>query len=120
MIDHHVDRPGVEVQRCTKLTGPNRPTGSISSRHAQHAAVGSRQLSVVSYQTRQQMKASLAGPQARHKTIARALAKQARGRTGTSFTRPRGRRLCGAFGDGLDDLVALAGGPHPIPSRTRP
>ncbi len=39
MIDHHVDRPGVEAQRCAKLTGPNRPTGSRSSHHPQHASV---------------------------------------------------------------------------------
>ena len=23
MIDHHVDRPGVEAQQCVELTGPN-------------------------------------------------------------------------------------------------
>jgi hypothetical protein len=30
VIDHHVDRPGVEARQRAKLTGPNRPTGSIS------------------------------------------------------------------------------------------
>jgi hypothetical protein len=39
VIDHHVDRPDVEVQRCMKLTGPNRPTGSRSAHHPQHASV---------------------------------------------------------------------------------
>ena len=28
MIDHHVNRPGVYVQQCTQLTGPNRPNDS--------------------------------------------------------------------------------------------
>ena len=27
MEDHHVDRPGVEVQQCMKLTGTNRSIG---------------------------------------------------------------------------------------------
>ena len=29
MVDHHVDRPGVDAQQCVKLTGPNRSIGSI-------------------------------------------------------------------------------------------
>ena len=29
MIDHHVDRPGVEARQRAQLTGPNRPIGSI-------------------------------------------------------------------------------------------
>ena len=43
MIDHHVDRPGVEVRQRAKLTGPNRPTGSKSTHHPQHASVNNRQ-----------------------------------------------------------------------------
>ena len=44
MVDHHVDRPGVEAQQCAKLTGPNRSIGlslppaaaaSASTRHRQ-------------------------------------------------------------------------------------
>ena len=27
MVDHHVDRPGVEAQQCVKLTGTNRSFG---------------------------------------------------------------------------------------------
>ena len=27
MVDHHVDRPGVEVQQCMQLTGTNRSIG---------------------------------------------------------------------------------------------
>jgi hypothetical protein len=27
--DDHVDRPGVEVQQCMELTGPNRSNGLI-------------------------------------------------------------------------------------------
>ena len=30
MIDHHVDRPGVQARQRAELTGPNRPTGSRS------------------------------------------------------------------------------------------
>ena len=29
MEDHHVDRPGVEAQRCVKLTGTNSSIGLI-------------------------------------------------------------------------------------------
>jgi hypothetical protein len=29
VVDHHVDRPGVDAQQCVKLTGPNRSIGSI-------------------------------------------------------------------------------------------
>jgi hypothetical protein len=29
VIDHHVDRPGVEARQRAQLTGPNRPIGSI-------------------------------------------------------------------------------------------
>ena len=29
MEDDHVDRPGVDVQQCMKLTGTNRPIGLI-------------------------------------------------------------------------------------------
>ncbi len=29
MVDHHVDRPGVEAQQCVKLTGTNRSFGLI-------------------------------------------------------------------------------------------
>ena len=29
MVDHHVDRPGVDAQQCVQLTGPNRSIGSI-------------------------------------------------------------------------------------------
>ena len=29
MVDHHVDRPGVDAQQCVKLTGPNRSIGSF-------------------------------------------------------------------------------------------
>ncbi len=37
MIDHHVDRPGVYVQQCTQLTGPNRPKGSAPpAMHSNH------------------------------------------------------------------------------------
>jgi hypothetical protein len=28
VIDHHVDRPGVEARQRAELTGPNRPIGS--------------------------------------------------------------------------------------------
>ena len=31
MEDYHVDRPGVEAQRCVKLTGTNNPIGLIVS-----------------------------------------------------------------------------------------
>ena len=36
MVDHHVDRPGVEVRRRMELTGTNRSTGLIdlSKTHA--------------------------------------------------------------------------------------
>ena len=30
MEDHHVDRPGVEVQQCMELTGTNRSIGLIA------------------------------------------------------------------------------------------
>jgi hypothetical protein len=30
VIDHHVDRPGVNVRQRTELTGPNRSIGLIS------------------------------------------------------------------------------------------
>src|SRR5689334_11003665 len=38
--DHHVDRPGVEVQQCMELTGTNRSTGLIQGmpRHPQHVS----------------------------------------------------------------------------------
>ncbi len=36
--DHHVDRPGVEVQQCMKLTGTNRSTGLIANTHPSRAA----------------------------------------------------------------------------------
>jgi hypothetical protein len=29
VVDHHVDRPGVDAQQCVKLTGPNRSIGSF-------------------------------------------------------------------------------------------
>ena len=29
MVDHHVDRPGVEAQQCVKLTGTNSSIGLI-------------------------------------------------------------------------------------------
>ncbi len=104
MIDHHVDRPGVEVQQCTKLTGPNRPTGSISSHHTQHAAVRS-QPGWATHRTRhvahQRTRNLAPGPDPGAVTPTK----------GCRSRRPA---------DGLDDLVAMAGSPHPIPSRTRP
>ncbi len=79
MIDHHVDRPDVEAQRCAKLTGPNRPTGSRSNHHPQHASV---QWSVVSDQWSGESRHGW--PFVRHETIARARAQQAHAaRTGT-------------------------------------
>ena len=32
MVDHHVDRPGVEAQQCVKLTGTNLSIGLIHAR----------------------------------------------------------------------------------------
>jgi hypothetical protein len=29
VVDHHVDRPGVDAQQCVQLTGPNRSIGSF-------------------------------------------------------------------------------------------
>ena len=29
VVDHHVDRPGVEAQQCVKLTGTNHSIGLI-------------------------------------------------------------------------------------------
>src|ERR1700730_13798624 len=31
VVDHHVDRPGVDAQQCVKLTGPNSSIGSLLS-----------------------------------------------------------------------------------------
>ncbi len=105
MIDHHVDRPGVDVRQRTKLTGPNRPTGSISAHHTQHAPVSG---SVIS----DQREAGKAGrPPTQHKT--------SRDKH-QNLVHPCQRLSFATLRDGLDDLVALAGGLHPIPSRTRP
>ena len=30
MVDHHVDRPGVDAQQCVKLTGTNSSIGFIA------------------------------------------------------------------------------------------
>ncbi len=38
MEDHHVDRPGVEVQQCMKLTGTNRSIGLIAFTNPSRAA----------------------------------------------------------------------------------
>ena len=38
MEDHHVDRPGVEVQQCMKLTGTNRSIGLIACHNPSRAA----------------------------------------------------------------------------------
>ena len=40
MVDHHVDRPGVEAQQCVKLTGTNRSIGLISQPQARCARSG--------------------------------------------------------------------------------
>ena len=108
MIDHHVDRPGVEAWQRAKLTGPNRPTGSISPHPTQHASV---------------LFSTTDAGMATH--AAQNIAKQKRTRTlppdlirGPSH--PSRAVVTRRLGDGLDDLVAMAGGPHPIPSRTRP
>ena len=42
MIDHHVNRPGVYVQQCTQLTGPNRPNDSPQHHHAQQSSTDTR------------------------------------------------------------------------------
>ena len=102
MIDHHVDRPGVEAQQCVKLTGPNRPTGSTITRHAQHAAVHRRAADGKAITPSRIKPSTHQNPFIRPQ--------------GAASADPLGRSAVG----GLDDLVALAGGPHPIPSRTRP
>src|SRR5579871_5187489 len=41
VIDHHVDRPEVDVQQCPELTGTNRSIGLINhpTIHPSHAAI---------------------------------------------------------------------------------
>ena len=45
MVDHHVDRPGVEVRQRTQLTGPNHPiefntSNNLTNPHTQQSFIG--------------------------------------------------------------------------------
>ena len=87
MVDHHVDRPGVEVRQRTQLTGPNHPiefnnSNNLTNPHTQQSFIGTNDNECIMQSTK---------------------------------TNPTHQQL-----DRLDDLVALAGSLHPIPSRTRP
>ena len=140
MKDHHVDRPGVEVGQPMKLTGSDRPIDSdpVARDHARRdvasyqrqrptaRAADPRQQHSINAGTpperyaRGQPQAAPLGKHITHQNLA-ALQSPPRARTGSRLTRRL--KSNGEYRQplhGLDDLVALAGGPHPIPSRTRP
>ena len=101
MIDHHVDRPGVEAQQCAQLTGPNRSIGFLLTAPIhKRAARGRAALKKTSNARCFRRKVSpTAGaglsPCARRRDRPRDAARDAR--------------------DGFDDLVAMARGPAPDP-----
>ena len=97
MIDHHVDRPDVEARQRVQLTGPNRPIGSITTTmHSNH-----RRYAITPNSIRNHARTKPTRSRANVASV------------DASSTPPHPRACC------LDDLVAMAGGLHPIPSRTR-
>jgi hypothetical protein len=91
VVDHHVDRPGVEVRQRAKLTGTNHPiefNKIVADPHTQQSSI------CILMRTK-------TNPDRDHRSYQQSK---------TLFPQP----------DRLDDLVALAGSLHPIPSRTRP
>ena len=105
MVDHHVDRPGVDARRRVKLTGPNRPIGLIV---LQLNSCGPQQRgprALLVCQTQLIFMSNYVFITCRNDP--------ARDR---SANRPcKDYMLCIP----LIDLVAMPGGPHPIPFRTR-
>ena len=143
MIDHHVDRPGVEARQRAKLTGPNRPNGSTSLLASRASGRQAPPCAAVIH-TGWPPKATWQPPltsQVFYPCARRAALWRAARRTGTAaraavlreilamriLARTGARRR--AVRPGLTRAAAcrwagrpggLGGSPHPIPSRTRP
>ena len=149
MEDDHVDRPGVEVQQCMKLTGTNRSTELLRS----HCSCSSKMNmpscpdAVAALPLRSGRAAAHAAtapglygcqkqPHSQHQiqlleTTCKAWHTCPYGRFGT-LARPQAEqerfakakqtdtKPCLRMVLPLADLVVMAGFPHPFPFRTRP
>jgi hypothetical protein len=101
VVDHHVDRPGVEVERSMQLTGTNRLIGLIALIRDTHCS-SAKPMS--GNDTKHHLGASRDNP------------------FGIVAAHIRDDLPCKSRGLHLSfaGLVALARSPNPIPSRTRP
>jgi hypothetical protein len=118
VVDHHVDRPGVEVGRPMKLTGTNRPIGLILLPQLPASAGGllidTRTTGLFRVHRTAAADVALSDASLVEATAARCL-QSVYCRPYRPFDRERLPALAGR----LDELVVLPGGPHPIPFRTR-
>ena len=114
MEDHHVDRLGVEAWQHVKLTSTNCSIGLIADRLRADPS-GSEQMVIMLPRAA----ARFVGVLARRSRFFGSCAPIHMTHAGrmSGFM----RRMCAPEAHmRLDDLVAIARGPHPIPFRTRP
>ncbi len=127
MEDDHVDRPGVDVQQCMKLTGTNRPIGLIVLIVCAHQALldDAKDLCpdadatqwVATLRTARAKRRDGRGPVWVPKALVRSGKVQRRvQKTKKEVERPHQLLTMLRFAD----LVVIAGRPHPFPFRTRP
>ena len=109
VVDHHVDRPGVEVRQRMELTGTNRSIGLIVLIANAHQGVAAREIRPAPFartpceRLRFVTHCAIAEKISLRRTMLRAVPSV----------------LVQRFFSPFAGLVAMAGCPNPIPSRTR-
>jgi hypothetical protein len=109
VVDHHVDRPGVEVRQRMELTGTNRSIGLIVLIANAHQGVAAREIRPAPFARTPCERLRFVT----HCAIAEAISLR------RTMLRAVRSVLVQRFFSPFAGLVAMAGCPNPIPSRTR-